>query len=350
VSVLSTFASSLFDLAQPLLRHVDPERAHSLALQSLRISNAFSRSSSEPMTHGLTTNCLGLVFPTPLGLAAGCDKNGDFIDALGAIGFGFIEIGTVTPRPQFGSPRPRLFRVPCDLAVINRMGFNNRGIDYVVAQLQRRTFAGICGVNIGKNAETPNDNAADDYLTCFRAVYKHADYVTINISSPNTPGLRALQSTEGLRRIAGALLSERHALERQHDKRVPVLVKIAPDLNDAEIRAVSLVVRELGIDGVVATNTTTDLGVLSQSVPSGATGGVSGRPLLVHSLRVVRRLRASLGANTPIVGVGGITDSVAAQRMLHAGANLIQIYTGFVYKGPGLLREVYEGMHRARGT
>jgi dihydroorotate dehydrogenase len=282
-----------------------------------------------------------------LGLAAGCDKNGDYIDALGSLGFGFIEIGTITPRPQPGSPRPRLFRVPSDLAVINRMGFNNKGVDYAVMRLQPRTFTGICGVNIGKNADTPNDRAADDYLTCFRAVYWHADYVTVNVSSPNTPQLRELQSAEGLRQVAGALLTERSRLQREHGKRVPVLVKIAPDLNDAELHAVSSAVSELGIDGVVATNTTSSLGVLSQSAPRGATGGVSGRPLLTHSLRVIKTLRASLGADTPIVGVGGITDSVAAQEMLSAGANLIQIYTGFIYKGPKLLCDIYDGMRRA---
>jgi len=301
------------------------------------------------MGQELKTDCLGLTFPSPLGLAAGCDKNGDFIDALGATGFGFIEIGTVTPRPQVGSPRPRLFRIPSELAIVNRMGFNNKGVEYVVAQLKRRTFGGICGVNIGKNADTPNENAAEDYLTCFRAVYKHADYVTVNISSPNTPGLRALQSSEGLRQVAGSLLSERHGLERSYGKRVPLLVKIAPDLSDTEVDAVSTTVLELGIDGVVATNTTTDLGVLSRSA-SETTGGVSGRPLLKHSLRVVMRLRSSLGASTPIVGVGGVTDSDAAQEMLRAGANLVQIYTGFVYKGPSLLTEIYGGMRRARGT
>jgi dihydroorotate dehydrogenase len=345
---LSSFASRLFDLAQPLLRRLDPETAHSLALHSLRISHALLGSSPKPAVHGLATNCLGLSFPTPLGLAAGCDKSGDFIDALGAVGFGFLEIGTVTPRPQSGSPRPRLFRVPADFAIINRMGFNNKGVDYAVSRLQRRSFAGICGVNIGKNATTPNDSAADDYLTCFKAVYPCADYVTVNVSSPNTPGLRALQSAEGLRQIAGALLSERHRLERQHGKRVPVLVKIAPDLDDTGIHVISSAVRELGIDGVVATNTTTDPGVLSRAAPDGATGGVSGRPLLAQSLRVVGALRAALGKDTPIIGVGGITDSASAQQMLRAGANLLQIYTGFIYKGPALVSEIHAGIHHAR--
>jgi dihydroorotate dehydrogenase len=291
---------------------------------------------------------LGLTFPTPLGLAAGCDKNGDFINALGAVGFGFIEIGTVTPRPQSGSPRPRLFRVPKDLAVINRMGFNNKGVDYAVEKLRRRTFAGICGVNIGKNANTPTENAADDYLTCFKAVYRYADYVTVNISSPNTPGLRSLQSPDGIQHVVAPLLSERRPLEREHGKFVPVLVKIAPDLSDQDIQAIGFAVRNLGVDGIVATNTTTDFGVLSSVVPDGASGGVSGRPLLARSLDVVKELRASLGSSTPIIGVGGITDGEAAQEMLRAGANLIQIYTGFVYKGPDVLREIYENTRRAR--
>ncbi len=345
---MNSLASGLFDLAQPILRYIEAETAHSLALHSLQISQALLGSGSRPGPEGLATQCLGLTFPTLLGLAAGCDKNGDFIDALGGLGFGFLEIGTITPRPQAGNPRPRLFRAPADLAVINRMGFNNKGVDYAVERLRTRTFTGICGVNIGKNADTPNDHAADDYLRCFRAVYPHADYVTVNISSPNTPGLRALQTAEGLRRIAGALLQERHTLERQHGKRVPLVVKIAPDLSDAELNAISTAVRELGIDGVVATNTTTDTGVLLHGVPVNATGGVSGRPLLPHSLRVVRALRASLSADTAIIGAGGITDGMAAQEMLRAGANLLQIYTGFVYKGPDLLRDIH-AMCRKQG-
>lgn len=342
--------STAFAMAQPILRHLDAERAHSFALQSLKISNALFGAPANAQTSGLESRCMGLAFPTPLGLAAGCDKNGDYIDALGAVGFGFIEVGTVTPRPQSGSSRPRLFRAPSDLAVINRMGFNNKGVDYAVKRLRRRTFSGVCGVNIGKNAATPNDSASADYLTCFKAVYGCADYVTVNISSPNTPGLRSLQSADGLQQVVGPLLSERARLEREHGKVVPVLVKIAPDLLDEELNAICSTVKDLGVDGVVATNTTTDLGVLSQPAPSGVSGGVSGRPLLAQSLRVIRLLRASLGAGLPIVGVGGVTDSSAAQEMLRAGANLIQIYTGFVYKGPELLLEIYEGMRRARGT
>jgi len=289
---------------------------------------------------------MGLSFPTPLGLAAGCDKNGDFIDALGAVGFGFIEVGTVTPRPQSGSPRPRLFRVSNELAVVNRMGFNNKGVDYAVGRLRRRKFGGICGLNIGKNADTPNESASDDYLACFRAVYGQADYVTVNISSPNTPGLRSLQSSDGIQQVVGPMLSERQRLEREHGKFVPVLVKIAPDLKDEDIQVICSTVRALGIDGVVATNTTTDPGVLSHAMPGGASGGISGRPLFAQSLGVVKGLRASLGASVPIIGVGGITDGTAAENMLRAGANLIQIYTGFVYKGPGLLKEIYEGMRQ----
>jgi dihydroorotate dehydrogenase len=337
-------------MTQPFLRHIDAERAHSLALSGLRISNALLGTPASAKVSGLEARCMGLAFPTPLGLAAGCDKNGDYIDALGAVGFGFIEVGTVTPRPQLGSPRPRLFRVPDDLAVINRMGFNNRGVDYAVKRLRRRTFGGVCGVNIGKNADTPNDSASADYLTCFKAVYGYTDYVTVNLSSPNTPGLRSLQSADGIQRVVGTLLEERPRLEREHGRIVPVLVKIAPDLGVEELHAICSAARSIGVDGVVATNTTTDLGVLSRGAPTGASGGVGGRPLLAQSLRVVRELRASLGTGIPIVGVGGITDGVAAQEMLRAGASLIQIYTGFVYKGPDLLPEIYEGMRRARGS
>jgi dihydroorotate dehydrogenase len=342
------FASSLFDLGAPLLRFIDAESSHAFALQALRISHELLGSRVGTTVGGLSTHCLGLTFPTPLGLAAGCDKNGDYIDALGSIGFGFIEIGTVTPRPQAGSPKPRLFRLASDMAVINRMGFNNKGVDHVVAQLRRRTFTGICGVNIGKNADTPNDQAAEDYVIGFRAVYPYADYVTVNLSSPNTPGLRALQTSEGLQQVAGTVLSERSLLARQYGRRVPVLVKIAPDLDDEEIEAVSRSVRELGIDGVVATNTTTDFSVLTQRPPAGASGGLSGRPLFPRSVQVVGKLRAALGPETPIIGVGGITDSSSAQQMLRAGANLVQIYTGLVYKGPGLLDEIYAGMTAAR--
>jgi dihydroorotate dehydrogenase len=235
------------------------------------------------------------------------------------------------------------------MAVINRMGFNNKGVAYAVSRLKQRTFDGICGVNIGKNASTPTDSAADDYLMCFAAVYEHADYVTVNVSSPNTPGLRTLQSADGLRRVIGGLISERADLERRHGRHVPILVKIAPDLDGNEIHDIGAAVRELGIDGVVATNTTTNFDLLTQGAPSGVSGGLSGRPLHERSIGVVRALRASLGANIPIIGVGGITDSASAQEMFRAGADLIQVYTGFVYKGPGLLQEIYGGMPRAAG-
>jgi dihydroorotate dehydrogenase len=333
----------LFDVTQPLFRRIDAERAHSLALLGLRVASGLLDAPDGAALSSLNTRCMGLAFPTPLGLAAGCDKNGDFIDALGALGFGFIEIGTVTPRPQPGNPRPRLFRVRGDMAVINRMGFNNKGVHYAVERLRRRTFRGICGVNIGKNATTPQANAPDDYLACFKAVYAHADYVTVNISSPNTPGLRSLQSEEGIHSVVAPLLMERQKLEREHGRFVPVLVKIAPDLDSDGIQAVCSAVQSLGVDGVVATNTTTDLGVLG-ALPAGASGGVSGRPLLTRSLRVVKELRATLGADVPIIGVGGITDCAAACEMLHAGANLLQIYTGFVYRGPALLRAIHESL------
>lgn len=327
---------------------MEPEAAHTLALQSLKLSGALLPNTSRTKPNDSRIDCLGMSFPSRLGLAAGCDKNGDYIDALGAVGFGFIEVGTVTPRAQSGRPRPRLFRFPRDLAIVNRMGFNNKGVEHVVHRLKTRKFSGVCGVNIGKNADTPNDRAVDDYLKCLRSVYAHADYVTVNISSPNTPGLRDLQSSIALQGILGALHAEREKLEQAAGKRVPILVKVSPDMTQPDLVAVASVLRDLGVDGVVATNTTTNLHAISGSVPAGVGGGLSGKPLLESSLRAVTLLRSSLDAKTVIVGVGGITDAVSAQAMLNAGANLLQVYTGLVYKGPALLQEIYDGMRNAR--
>ncbi|MEP7313072.1 MAG: dihydroorotate dehydrogenase (quinone) [Pseudomonadota bacterium] len=340
-------AARLFDLSQPLLSRLSPELAHAASLRALAVTwrvlhDARKSANERPVS------LLGLRFANPLGLAAGCDKNGDYLDALGSLGFGHVEIGTVTPRPQAGNPRPRLFRVPTQRAVVNRMGFNNKGIDHVVTRLQRRRYTGICGVNIGKNADTPLARAEDDYLLCFRKAYSQADYFVINVSSPNTAGLRDLQSEEGLERIAGALFEERRLLASATKRCVPVLVKIAPDLAPAEIISLAALIGRLQFDGVVATNTTIDLAPVAGVLPAGVTGGLSGAPLHARSLDVIRRLRSALGPEYPIIGVGGICDAASAADTLQAGANLIQLYTGFIFRGPALIDEILCGANGQR--
>ena len=284
-------------------------------------------------------SCLGLEFAHPVGLAAGFDKNGDHLDALGALGFSHIELGTVTPRPQPGNPRPRMFRPPIDCALVNRMGFNNKGVDHLVGRLERARYAGVRGVSIGKNADTPLERAAEDYVACLRKVYAHADYIAVNVSSPNTARLRELQDAAALRRILGSLLEARETLA---GRRVPLLVKIAPDLDPEQISALAAGVRSLGLDGIIATNTTTDLSALGPSWPAERRGGLSGAPLHARSVAVVTQLRAELGDGFPIIGVGGIVDAERALTTLRAGANLLQIYTGFACRGRALLEEIAE--------
>ncbi len=278
-----------------------------------------------------------------MGLAAGFDKNGDYLDALGALGFSHIELGTVTPRPQPGNPKPRMFRVAHSCALINRMGFNNKGVDHLIAKLSRSRFRGIRGISIGKNFDTPLENAQDDYLACLRKVYSSADYVAVNVSSPNTARLRELQEGDGLQRILGSLLEERHALQARFGKKVPLLVKVAPDLGEEQISVLAQNLRNLAVDGVIATNTSTDLTVLGSSAVA-QQGGLSGAPLHPKSVRVVSQLRAELGPSFPIIGVGGIVNADNALGMLRAGANLLQIYTGFAYRGAALLEEILRAL------
>jgi len=293
----------------------------------------------------------GLRFPNRVGLAAGLDKNGRCIDGLAAMGFGFIEVGTVTPRPQPGNPRPRLFRLPAAHALINRFGFNNDGLEAFVANVKRARFrerGGILGLNIGKNAATPIERAADDYVAGLDAVYPHADYVTVNISSPNTRNLRDLQSDAALDGLLAAVRARDDALARLHGRRVPIFVKIAPDLDDAQIDLVAATVRRHGMAGVVATNTTIARDAV-QGLPHGEeAGGLSGAPVFEASNRVIRRLRAALGADVPIIGVGGVMSGADALAKLRAGADLIQLYTGFVYRGPALVDEAARAI-AARG-
>jgi dihydroorotate dehydrogenase len=322
----------------PALSRWDPERAHDWGLLGLRCLRPFWR--TPEARPGSTLRILGLEFAHPLGLAAGFDKNGDYLDALGALGFSHIELGTVTPRPQPGNPKPRMFRAADRAGLVNRMGFNNKGVEHLAARLARARYAGIRGVSIGKNADTPLAQAAQDYLACLDKVYALADYVAVNVSSPNTARLRELQAPDGLSSIVGPLLEQRARLEARHGRRVPLLVKIAPDLDSAAIGAVAASLRSLGVDGVIATNTTTDLSVLGPGWPADRRGGLSGAPLHARSVAVIEQLRAELGKSFPIIGVGGIVDGDRAAATLRAGADLLQVYTGFAYRGPALLEEI----------
>ena len=322
----------------PVLRRLDPELAHGIGLAGLRWLTPFSSALEFPPN--LSLRCFGCAFAHPLGLAAGFDKNGDALDALGAMGFSHVELGTVTPRPQAGNPKPRMFRIPDRCALINRMGFNNKGVDHLVARLSRSRYRGVRGVSIGKNFDTPLDNAENDYLICLRKVYVCADYVAVNISSPNTARLRELQARDALQRLLAALLEERAVLQRRYGKRVPLLVKVAPDLSEGEISALAQELRSFEIDGVIATNTSIDHSALNGAAVAEQTGGLSGAPLHSKSVRVIAQLRADLGARFPIVGVGGIVNAEHARATLRAGANLIQIYTGFAYRGPVLVEDI----------
>lgn len=332
-----------YALARPLLFQMDPERAHELTLDAL------ARTQRTPLAclYGEARvedpyTVAGLTFPNRIGLAAGLDKNGRCIDGLAALGFGFIEVGTVTPRPQPGNPKPRMFRLPQAQALINRLGFNNDGLEAFIANVRRARFrneGGILGLNIGKNASTPIERAADDYLMGLDGVYPYADYVTVNISSPNTQNLRSLQSDAALDALLGAIAQRREALADQHGRRVPLFVKIAPDLDDAQVEVIAHTLRRHGIDGVVATNTTVARNAV-QHLPHGQeTGGLSGRPVFEASNRVIRRLRQALGAGYPIIGVGGVMSGADARAKIEAGADLVQIYTGLIYQGPALVRD-----------
>jgi dihydroorotate dehydrogenase len=347
----------MYGLSRPFLFALDAERAHALGLASLE---AAYRSGLNPLLASqprpLPTRALGLLFPNPVGLAAGLDKNGAHVDALLALGFGFVEVGTVTPRPQPGNPKPRMFRLPEKEAVINRLGFNNDGVDALVRNVGRaRRRSGLVGINIGKNKDTPNEDAAQDYLHCLRKVYPLADYVTVNISSPNTAGLRELQEEQALRRLVGTLREEQEALAARHGKRVPMLVKIAPDLSESDIDAAGRVLGDLQVDGVVATNTTTSREGVEGLRHAAEAGGLSGAPLMGKSTVVLRMLRTRLPESIPLVGVGGILHGADAATKQAAGALLVQLYTGLVYRGPALVGECVEALRRrkeapSRGT
>jgi dihydroorotate dehydrogenase len=333
-----------YALARPFLFGLDPEQAHELTLNTIaRLQNTPAQCLwAQPRVSDPVT-VAGLRFPNRIGLAAGLDKNGRCIDGLGAMGFGFIEVGTVTPKAQPGNPRPRMFRLPQANALINRLGFNNEGLDAFLANVQRarsfRAAGGVLGLNIGKNASTPIEHAVDDYLIGLAGVYPHADYVTVNISSPNTKNLRELQADEALAALLSALQARREELARQHGRRVPIFVKIAPDLDEAQIEAIASALRAHGIDGVIATNTTISREAVQGLLHAAETGGLSGAPVLEASNRVIRLLRAVLGSGFPIIGVGGVMTGADARAKLAAGADLVQIYTGLIYRGAALVGE-----------
>lgn len=334
-----------YQCIRPLLFRLDPETAHHLGLSALRLFaklgplNPFRQTvPSRPRT------VMGLQFPNVVGLAAGMDKDGDCIDGMAALGFGFLEVGTVTPRPQPGNPRPRLFRLAEQQALINRLGFNNKGVDYLVQKVQARRSRVPLGINIGKNLSTPVESALGDYLICLRKVYRHADYITVNISSPNTPGLRKLQTAEYLGELLGGLSVEREALAQQQGRRVPLAVKIAPDLAAEEIGPLVELLIKHRADAVIATNTTLSRAGVEGSPYASEAGGLSGRPLLAKSTEMVARLAAALRGALPIVACGGIFSAEDARAKLAAGASLVQIYSGFVYRGPRLVKEIAQAL------
>jgi len=332
-----------YPLARALLFRLDPERAHELTMRWLaRLQGSVLEwAVREPMVSD-PVDIAGLRFPNRVGLAAGLDKNARCIDGLGALGFGFVEVGTVTPKGQSGNPKPRLFRLPQANALINRLGFNNDGLEAFIANVKRSSFrqhGRILGLNIGKNAATPIEHATSDYLVCLDGVYPHADYVTVNISSPNTTALRSLQGDEALDHLLGAIAQRRAELAARHGRRVPILVKIAPDLDQAQVNTIAAALLRHGMDGVIATNTTISREAVQGLPHAQETGGLSGMPLFEASNRVVAQLRAALGPRFAIVGVGGIMSGADAVAKIRAGADLVQIYTGLIYRGPALVCE-----------
>lgn len=330
-----------YPIVRPALFKLDPERAHELTFQQLRFMNGtplemFYRQNlpSRPVT------CMGLTFKNALGLAAGLDKNADCIDAFAAMGFGFVEVGTVTPRAQAGNDKPRMFRLVEAGGIINRMGFNNLGVDHLVENVKKARFNGVLGINIGKNKDTPVEQGKDDYLICMEKVYAHAGYIAINISSPNTPGLRSLQYGEALDDLLSSIKQKQKELEQRHLKYVPLAVKIAPDLSEEELIQVADSLIRHQIDGVIASNTTLDRSLVSGLKHAEEAGGLSGRPVQSRSTAVIQRLSQELQGRLPIIGVGGIDSLTAAREKIAAGATLVQIYSGFIYQGPGLIKDI----------
>lgn len=334
----------MYSLLKKALFLADPEKAHGLALEGLRLgygtgaTNLLCKLPEQPVT------VMGLQFPNPVGMAAGMDKNGDYIDALGTLGFGFIEIGTTTPRPQSGNPKPRIFRLQSANAMINRLGFNNKGVDHLVNQVKRRKFSGILGINIGKNFDTPNEKAVDDYLLCLEKVYQYADYITVNISSPNTEGLRQLQDADQLDNLLDTLNRRRDELADKTGQRKPMVVKVAPDLGDEQIRPMAEIVTKNRFDGLIATNTTISREAVKGVPHANEQGGLSGAPLKDQADHILAQFRQALSNDIALIGTGGITSGNDAANKIRLGAGLVQFYTGFVYKGPNLIRDCLESI------
>ena len=347
----------MYPIIKPLLFRLDPEKAHYLTLKSLQWLHRYhcgfllgckpSFSFMQKNTNGIfpdnninnTTTLMGLTLPNPVGLAAGLDKNGEYIDALAMLGFGFIEVGTVTPLPQAGNPKPRLFRLPKQQAIINRMGFNNYGIDTLINNIANSRYRGILGINIGKNAATPIEKAVDDYLICLEKAYPHASYVTVNISSPNTRDLRSLQSAGELDRLLNHLKNRQAQLATQQSRYVPIAIKIAPDLDEEQIEAIAEVALNTQIDGIIATNTTIDKTALGTHKFAQETGGLSGHPVQTQSNYVLNQLSAHINSQIPLIGVGGITTGTDAAEKIRLGASAIQLYSGLIFRGPQLVAE-----------
>ncbi|TVT50268.1 MAG: quinone-dependent dihydroorotate dehydrogenase [Denitromonas halophila] len=327
----------LYDLIRSVFFSMDAEQAHGLGMNALRLGGRLLPP-AEPLP-AVPTEVMGIAFPNRVGLAAGLDKNGEAIDGLARIGFGFLEIGTITPRPQPGNPKPRLFRLPEVEGIINRMGFNNHGVDALIANVRAAKYRGVLGINIGKNADTPIERAVDDYLACLDKVYPLASYVTVNISSPNTKNLRALQGATELDALLGPLKAAQERLADQHGKHVPLALKIAPDLDDEQITQIADAVRKHRFEAVIATNTTIARDAVQGLRHGDETGGLSGGPVRDASTRVIRALSGKLGGEVPIIGAGGILNGEHAREKIDAGAALVQIYSGLIYHGPRLIRD-----------
>ena len=334
----------MYDLARKALFLLPAETAHDLALDAIGCAERLGLAKLAKAPVSAPSKVMGIEFPNPVGLSAGLDKNGDYFNGLGQLGFGFVEIGTVTPRPQPGNPKPRMFRLPEHNAIINRLGFNNLGVDHLVERVKRRRYQGVLGINIGKNFDTPVEAATQDYLIGMEKVYPHADYITVNISSPNTPGLRDLQFGEQLNDLLAQLKQAQTRLADEHGRYVPLAVKIAPDLDQAGIDDIALILVRQKIDGVIATNTTISRDAVADSPLAEQAGGLSGDPVRDKSTQVIRRLSEVLDGALPIIGVGGICSGKDAVEKIEAGASLVQVYTGFIYRGPQLVREAADAI------
>jgi dihydroorotate dehydrogenase len=330
----------IYSLTRPLLFQLDPECSHDLTLKSLNCLGQSAAKLFPKPARCQARQVMGLTFPNPVGLAAGLDKNGAYIDGLAALGFGFIEVGTVTPRPQPGNPKPRLFRIKEAEGIINRFGFNNLGVDNLIENVKRAKYQGILGINIGKNFDTPNEHAMEDYLICLRKVYPYASYIVVNISSPNTKNLRQLQEREALAGLLAALKTEQAKLAETHGRYVPIALKIAPDLEPEQVREIAVLLLEYKMDAVIATNTTLSRETVAGLPHADEAGGLSGAPVKPKSTLIIRQLAEHLRGKIPIIGVGGILSGEDARDKIEAGASLVQVYSGLIYRGPKLVADV----------